>query len=90
MTVRASSTNLRIRSSSWDSLRTSPFGTGRPSFHTHEPGIFRQEFSDMYGIVIHANILSMILSDQYINMASKNMSYVYAFIITFPVQPVSL
>ena len=83
MTVRASSTNLRIRSSSWDSLRTSPFGTGRPSFHPMNPVFSGKSFPDMYGIVIHANILSMILSDQYINMASKNMSYVYAFIITF-------
>lgn len=52
-------------------------------FTPMNPVFSGKSFPDMYGIVIHANILSMILSDQYINMASKNMSYVYAFIITF-------
>lgn len=42
-----------------------------------------KSFPDMYGVVIHANIISMILNGKYINMAGKWLSYLYAFVITF-------
>ncbi len=38
---------------------------------------------DMYGIVIHANILSMILDGNYTKTASKLTSFLVAFFITF-------
>lgn len=38
---------------------------------------------DMYGLIIHANILSMILNDKYINQASNVFVYIISFIITF-------
>lgn len=42
-----------------------------------------KSYPDMYGVVIHANIISMILSGNYATLASKGWSYLYAFIITF-------
>lgn len=42
-----------------------------------------KSYPDMYGVVIHANIISMILSCNYATLASKAISYLYAFIITF-------
>jgi len=42
-----------------------------------------KSFPDMYGVVIHANILSMILERNYANLASNTASYLYAFLITF-------
>ncbi len=42
-----------------------------------------KSFPDMYGVVVHANILSMILKDKYANLASKTTSYFFAFLITF-------
>lgn len=52
-------------------------------FTPMNPVFSGKSFPDMYGIVIHANILSMIISDKYINMSSKTMSYWYGFIVTF-------
>lgn len=42
-----------------------------------------KSFPDMYGIVIHANILSMILKGNYMNQASGLVSYLFAAIIVF-------
>ncbi|MEO8150651.1 MAG: CHASE2 domain-containing protein [Bacteroidia bacterium] len=42
-----------------------------------------KSFPDMYGIVIHANILSMILSGEYASETSEFVSYLLAGIITF-------
>jgi CHASE2 domain-containing sensor protein len=42
-----------------------------------------KSFPDMYGVVVHANILSMILNGRYANLASKTTSYFFAFLITF-------
>lgn len=41
-----------------------------------------KSFPDMYGIVIHANILSMILKSNYARSASQVTSYLFAFLIT--------
>lgn len=38
---------------------------------------------DMYGVVVHANILSMILSGKYANLAPAWISYLCAFLLTF-------
>jgi len=40
-------------------------------------------FPDMYGGVVHANIISMILNRDYINSMSENMGYVFAILICF-------
>ncbi len=40
-------------------------------------------FPDMYGVVVHANILSMILKSSYATLASKTTAYLFAFLITF-------
>ena len=42
-----------------------------------------KSWPDMYGVVVHANILSMILKDNYARLASKETSYMFAFLITF-------
>jgi hypothetical protein len=42
-----------------------------------------KSFPDMYGIAIHANILSMILENKLAVPASNFMSYFFAFLITF-------
>jgi len=42
-----------------------------------------KSFPDMYGVVIHANILSMILSREYASLASTFTSYFFAFLIAF-------
>ncbi len=41
-----------------------------------------KSFPDMYGVVIHANILSMILSGKYPRLASAGIAYLFAFLIT--------
>jgi CHASE2 domain-containing sensor protein len=41
-----------------------------------------KSFPDMYGVAIHANILSMILSSHYATLASAFTSYMFAFFIT--------
>lgn len=38
---------------------------------------------DMYGVVIHANVLSMLLSGKYIKMKSEKFTYLLAFLIVF-------
>ncbi|MFH6984118.1 CHASE2 domain-containing protein [Marinoscillum luteum] len=40
-------------------------------------------FPDMYGGVVHANIISMILNRDYINSMSENMGYLFAILICF-------
>ena len=42
-----------------------------------------KNFPDMYGVVIHANILSMILKGNYVKQASGFVSYLLAGVITF-------
>lgn len=42
-----------------------------------------KNYPDMYGVVIHANILSMILKGNYVNQASGFVSYLLAGLITF-------
>ena len=42
-----------------------------------------KSFPDMYGIVIHANIVSMVLSSNYAKSASQFTAYAFAFLITF-------
>ncbi len=42
-----------------------------------------KSFPDTYGVVIHANILSMIISGKYPVDASKAVSYLFAFVLTF-------
>jgi CHASE2 domain-containing sensor protein len=42
-----------------------------------------KSYPDMYGVVIHANILSMVLNDNYVNQASELSSYFYASVIIF-------
>jgi CHASE2 domain-containing sensor protein len=42
-----------------------------------------KSFPDMYGIVIHANIISMILNGTYVNIMPKWISFLLAFIICF-------
>jgi len=42
-----------------------------------------KSFPDMYGVVIHANILSMILSNDHVSQASDFVSYLYASLIIF-------
>ena len=41
-----------------------------------------KSFPDMYGVVIHANILSMILSGKYPTLVSGFGSYIFAFLLT--------
>jgi CHASE2 domain-containing sensor protein len=41
-----------------------------------------KSFPDMYGVVIHANILSMILHGKYPTLASDFVSYLFAFVLT--------
>jgi CHASE2 domain-containing sensor protein len=41
-----------------------------------------KSFPDMYGVVIHANILSMILRGKYPTLASGLISYLFAFMLT--------
>ncbi len=38
---------------------------------------------DMYGVVVHANIISMILNNRYIDVMSENLSYAIAFLMCF-------
>jgi CHASE2 domain-containing sensor protein len=40
-----------------------------------------KSFPDMYGVIVHANILSMIMSGRYIKVASPFLSYLFAFLI---------
>jgi len=42
-----------------------------------------KSFPDIYGVVIHANILSMILSGDYAKMASNSTAYLFAYLFTF-------
>lgn len=42
-----------------------------------------KSFPDMYGIVIHANIISMILNRTYVNVMPDWISYLLAFVICF-------
>ena len=42
-----------------------------------------KSFPDMYGVVIHANILSMILSNKYIISAPRIWSYLIAIVLAF-------
>lgn len=42
-----------------------------------------RSFPDMYGGVVHANIISMILNEDYINTMSENWSYVLAVVLAF-------
>ena len=42
-----------------------------------------RSYADMYGGVIHANIVSMILNEDYINTLSENTRIIIAIIITF-------
>ncbi len=42
-----------------------------------------KNYPDMYGVVIHANILSMILNGNYVTQASGFVSYLLAGVITF-------
>ncbi len=42
-----------------------------------------KSWPDMYGVVVHANILSMILQGNYATLVSKKISYIFAFLITF-------
>ena len=42
-----------------------------------------KSFPDMYGVVIHANILSMIINGKYTLLASLFISYLLAFLFTF-------
>jgi CHASE2 domain-containing sensor protein len=42
-----------------------------------------KSYPDMYGLVVHANILTMILSGKYATLASAAISYLCAGIITF-------
>ena len=40
-------------------------------------------FPDMYGVVIHANILTMLINGKYATLASNTVSYLFAFLFTF-------
>ncbi|HUS00860.1 MAG TPA: CHASE2 domain-containing protein [Chitinophagaceae bacterium] len=42
-----------------------------------------KSYPDIYGVVIHANILSMVLNKTYATLASENISYFFAFLFTF-------
>ncbi|MGZ5245291.1 MAG: CHASE2 domain-containing protein [Bacteroidia bacterium] len=42
-----------------------------------------KSYPDLYGIVIHANILSMILNGEYATMLSDFLSYLIAYLISF-------
>ena len=42
-----------------------------------------KSFPDMYGVVIHANILSMILSQDYVRSVSRIWSYLIGVLLTF-------
>jgi CHASE2 domain-containing sensor protein len=62
-----------LRDTSWDDKFFTPLnkiyaGRGRP---------------DMYGIVVHANIISMILSEDYVDQLAEWQQYLIAFIIVF-------
>lgn len=62
-----------LRDTSWDDKFFTPLnkayaGKSRP---------------DMYGIVVHANIISMILNEDYINELEEWQTYLIAFIIVF-------
>jgi CHASE2 domain-containing sensor protein len=41
-----------------------------------------KSFPDIYGVVVHANILSMILDGKYATLASTTTAYIFAFLIT--------
>ncbi|HTJ50162.1 MAG TPA: CHASE2 domain-containing protein [Cyclobacteriaceae bacterium] len=38
---------------------------------------------DMFGLIVHANIVATILSDDYIDVASQNLEYFIAFVVCF-------
>lgn len=40
-------------------------------------------FPDMYGVVIHANILTMLIENKFASLASAKMAYFFAFLFTF-------
>jgi CHASE2 domain-containing sensor protein len=40
-------------------------------------------YPDMYGVVVHANIISMILNEQYLNQMKKWQSYLLAIVVCF-------
>ncbi len=47
------------------------------------PKIAGRSLPDMYGIVVHANIISMILSENYINVMSDFISILIAIVVSF-------
>lgn len=52
-------------------------------FTPMNPVFSGKSFPDMYGVVIQANILSMVISGDYITQASRGASYLFAAILTF-------
>lgn len=40
-------------------------------------------FQDMFGVVVHANVISMILHQDYINESSELMSFIVGFLMCF-------
>lgn len=47
------------------------------------PKMAGRSLPDMYGIVVHANIISMILSESYINVMSNFTSYIIAILVCY-------
>ena len=60
-----------------------PFVLEDIHFSPLNPVFAGKSFPDMYGVVIHANIVSMILDGNYAKLASHTTSYFIAFLLTF-------
>jgi CHASE2 domain-containing sensor protein len=52
-------------------------------FSPVNPHVSGKSFPDMYGVAIHANILTMLLHEDYITQASGFMSYLFAAMLIF-------
>ncbi len=64
-------------------IKHPPLDTEDIHFSTLNSRIGNNEAPDMYGIVIHANILSMILHNNYPKIASATISFSIAFLFIF-------
>ena len=64
-------------------VKDPPFVLQDLHFSPLNKNIAGKGFPDMYGVVIHANILSMLIDNKYTALASKGVSFFFAFLFTF-------
>lgn len=64
-------------------VKTKPLVIDDLHFSPLNEEVAGKNYPDMYGVVIHANILSMILKGNYVHQASGFISYLLAGLITF-------